>query len=303
MEHDFLGQLNLVTLGERLAQIFPSVSGLDKLKLVGDGFSSYAVCTGGVIFRVAKNALAMKGHEKELNLLPRLQDRLPVQVPNPSWWAEPSSSFPFGVIGYPMISGIPFSLELVPRIDLERVAENLAEFLITLHNLPTTSLADRDMDASVDLDVLWKTVSPVLRTHFTREEYSVAESWRYSDISASVRQAFSSRLIHGDPWGENILLNGTLDGIVGVIDFETVAVGDVARDFAAQKYVGHGFLEDVVSNYKRFGGEVNDRFADRLRWFSMFRELSGLDYAINYPTSEEFEDSLWKVRGELIMLA
>lgn len=99
--------------------------------------------------------------------------------------------------------------------------------------------------------------------------------------------------------GRNILLNETLDAVVGVIDFETVAVGDVARDFAAQKYIGHGFLEDVVSNYQRLGGEVGSQFIDRLRWFSMLREISGLAYAITYPESEEFEDSLQKVRDEL----
>lgn len=91
--------------------------------------------------------------------------------------------------------------------------------------------------------------------------------------------------------------------MVGVIDFETLTVGDVARDFAAQKYVGHGFLENVVSNYERLGGEVGDQFADRLRWFSMLRELSGLDYAISYPESEELEDSMRKVKDELTVFA
>ena len=296
-------QPNLVALGKHLAQTFPSITGLDELRLVGDGFSSYAVSTGEIIFRVAKNALATEGYKKELSLLPCLQDHLNVQIPNPLWWAEPSGNFPFGVIGYPMIPGIPFSWELVSRVDLERVAKDLAEFLIALHNTPTTSLADGDMSAPIDLSALWETVSPVLRTRFTREECKVVESWQYSYISAAARHTFPLRLIHGDPWGENILLNGTLDGIVGVIDFETLAVGDVACDFAAQKYVGHGFLENVVSNYKRLGGEVEGRFADRLRWFSMLRELSGLDYAITYPESEELEDSLRKVRGELTKFA
>lgn len=304
MKHDFLRQPNLVALSKHLAQTFPSVFDLDKLKLIGNGFSSYAVSTeSGIIFRVAKNALAMEGHKKELNLLPRLRDQLHVQVPNPLWWAEPSANFPFGVIGYRMIPGIPFSLELVPRVELEQISKDLAGFLLALHNVPTTSLADEDISAPIDLSTLWRTVSPVLRKHLTKEEYGVAESWRYSDVPNAARHNFSSSSIHGDPWGENILLNETLDGMVGVIDFETLTVGDVARDFAAQKYVGHGFLENVVSNYERLGGEVGDQFADRLRWFSMLRELSGLDYAISYPESEELEDSMRKVKDELTVFA
>lgn len=304
MKHGFLRQPDLTTLGKSLAQTFPAVPGLDRLKLVGDGFSSYAVSTGsGIIFRVAKNALAMKGHKKELSLLPKLQNRFRVQVPNPLWWAEPSASFPFGVTGYSMISGVPFSLELVSRIKLKQVATDLAEFFIALHNIPTASLLDENPNTPLNLSTLWETVSPVLHTHLEREEYRIAESWQRSDIWATARHAFSPRLIHGDPWGENILLNETLDKIVGVIDFETIAVGDVALDFAAQKYVGHEFLEAVVSNYQRLGGEVGDRFADRLRWFSMLREISGLAYAINYPESEEFEDGLQKVKDELTMLA
>lgn len=203
MKHVSLRQPDLIALGKSLAQTFPDVLGLDRLKLLGNGFSSYAVNTeSGIIFRIAKNSLAMKGHKKELSLLPKLQNQLPVQVPNPLWWAEPSASFPFGVIGYPMIPGIPFSLELVSRVKLKQVAKALAEFLIALHNIPTTLLVEGDLNAPLNLSALWGTVSPVPRTHLERDEYGVAESWRRSDVWAAARPTFSPSLIHGDPWGE-----------------------------------------------------------------------------------------------------
>jgi aminoglycoside phosphotransferase (APT) family kinase protein len=110
-------------------------------------------------------------------------------------------------------------------------------------------------------------------------------------------------LIHGDPWGENIILNETLNRVMGVVDFEAVSIGDVAQDFAAQKYLGPDFLSQVIEHYQMFGGGLENHFATRLQAWSMLRELRGLRYAIKYPGSSELLDSLQKVRYELSLSA
>ena len=71
--------LNQIRAG--LRQINPPFSNPDKLKLLGDGFSSYVILVADeIIIRIAKNAQAMAGHKKERAILPRLRAYLPFHV-------------------------------------------------------------------------------------------------------------------------------------------------------------------------------------------------------------------------------
>jgi aminoglycoside 2''-phosphotransferase len=297
----FLPELTLDQIQEGLQQTFPGlVSDSSSLNILNDGFSSYVILVADeFILRIAKQAEAMAGHFKERIVLPRLQKYLPIQVPQPIWQADPSDIFPFGVMGYRRISGIPFSLSLVPHVSLNRIAQDVARFLAALHNVPISEMSASDSRATHELESLQTEVMPTLHTHLVEQDYEKIGMWWESYLSNPVKDSFTPRLIHGDPWSENILLKETLDGVAGVVDFETVRLGDVAQDFAAQKYLGPSFLSQVMEHYQALGGELDQHFAIRLQGWSMLRELSGLRYAIRYPAAGELVDSLEKVRYEL----
>jgi aminoglycoside phosphotransferase (APT) family kinase protein len=290
---------------EGLHQLIPSLMpDLSHIKLLSDGFSSYVILVADeFILRIAKHAEALAGYRKEQVVLPLLQKHLPLQVPQPTWLVEPSDLFPFGAIGYRQIPGIPFSLSLVPYVKLNRVAQDLARFLLALHNVPLDEIIVLDFTAVDERESLWAEVMPILYTYLTEYEYENIRLWWERYLNSQVKGSFTPKLIHGDPWGENIILNETLNGIVGVVDFETVSIGDIAQDFAAQKYLGPDFLSQVIESYQQLGGELENHFATRLQGWSMLRELKGLRYAIRYPGSNELVDSLQKVRYELSLSA
>ena len=297
----FLSDLDLDQIREGLQQTFPSHTlALSQLELLNDGFSSYVLLVDDeFILRIAKHAEALAGHIKEQAIMPFLQKQLPAQVPQPTWRIEPSDYFPFGAIGYRRILGIPFSLSLAPRVKLNRLVRDLARFLVALHDVPLAEMMDLG-DKSVDeLGSLRVDVMPTLAAYLTEDEYEKIRLWWEKYLNNSVKDSFTPKLIHGDPWGENIILNETLDGVVGIIDFESVSIGDVAQDFAAQKYLGPNFLSQLIERYQELGGELENHFAIRLQGWSMLRELRGLHYAIRYPESGELVDSLQKVRSEL----
>ena len=297
----FLPKLTIDQIREGVQQVFPSLMpDLNQLKLLNDGFSSYVVLAGDeVILRIAKHAEAMAGHLKEQSILPVLQKHLPFQIPQPGWRAGPSEFFPFGVVGHRKIPGIPFSLSLTSQVDLNQIAQDVARFLVALHEVPLgemTALGFRETD---EREILWAEVMPTLHTHLTEKEYERIRMWWESFLNQPGRDSITPKLVHGDPWGENIILNEALNGMVGVVDFEAVRIGGVARDFAAQKYLGPRFLNQVIRQYRALGGALESHFALRLQSCSLLRELEGLRYAIRYPASGELMDSLQKVRYEL----
>jgi aminoglycoside 2''-phosphotransferase len=301
----FLTKLTLDQIRHGLQQIFPSLTpDLSRLKILNDGFSSYVVLVADeFILRIAKHTDAMAGHLKEQDLLPLLQKHLPFQVPQPIWRAGPSDFFPFGVVGSRRIAGIPFSLNLVPHVKLNGIAQDLARFLAALHKIPLTEMFALGLKAPDEPESLRAAVMPTLQTYLAEEEYEKIALWWERYLSSQVRDSYTPRLTHGDPWGENIILNETLTGVGGIVDFETAGIGDVAQDFAAQKYLGADFLNQVLEHYQKFGGALDHHFDMRLRGWSMLRELRGLGYAIKYPGSGELFDSIQKVRHELSVSA
>ena len=298
--HYFTG-FNPNQIHNGLRRTFPELPTFDNPKLLADGFSSYAILAAGeFIFRIAKTSEAMNGYQKERMILPRLRPYLPVQIPEPLWYAGPSELFPFGVMGYRLISGIPFSLDLIPQVNLSRIAQDLAQILAALHQVSPEQVANFGLDKTSDDQVWWQDVASTLRTHLPKGEYEMIISWWDAYLNSPAGKFFTPKLIHGDPWGENIILNETLDRVVGIVDFESVTVGDVAQDFAAQKYVGLDFMSQVIESYEKLGGDVEGHFDRRLRDVSMLRELRGLWYAVKYPEAGELKDSLQKVRAELV---
>ena len=300
----FLSKLELEQIKEGLQQTFPTLANLNMLKLLSDGFSSYVILIEDeMIFRIAKTSKAMHGHRKEQSVLPHLREYLPFQVPVPAWRAEPSEIFPFGVIGYRAIPGIPFYLELAPSVNLKHIAHDLARFLVRLHDFPIDEARSFGFAQTIDPESLAAEVMPVLSTHLSKAEYGKFSLWWEKYLNDSAKDSFIPKLIHGDPWGENIILDERLDHIVGIIDFESVNIGDAAQDFAAQKYVGLDFSNGVINYYLELGGKPGSHFSTRLLWHSMLRELGGLKYAIRYPESGELGDCLQKVRNELLLSA
>src|SRR4051812_8053077 len=90
-----------------LAKTFPELELLEPFTIIDEGFRSLVVETGcGKIFRIGRIATSVEGYLKERQLLPFLQDKLPLPVPNPLWFCPASPEFPFGVIGHPKLKGI-----------------------------------------------------------------------------------------------------------------------------------------------------------------------------------------------------
>lgn len=275
-----------------LEQTLPALAKLGTPELIADGFSSYIfLIADEVILRVAKTRASASQQLKELRTLPLFQARLSFQIPQPQWYLEPSSHFPFGAIAYPLVKGRPFDLSLVDKVDLEGVAASLARFMLELQSIkPPKGVPTRAEEPAM----LWRGIEASLQAHLDGQTAVKAETW-WNAFRRDRHTPAAAKLVHGDLWGENILLDASLSEVVGIIDFELLATGDIAQDFAPQLYVSRAFTNLVVHQFKRLGGQTGDSFEQRVHDWSILRELRGLHHALSYPASNELEDSLEKV--------
>ena len=293
MNSSFLAHFDAERANSSLRRTVPSLGKLGDPILLADGFSSYVFSVGDMILRVAKNKEATAQQVKEVRVLPLLKQGVSLQISSPEQYLEPSENFPFGAMIYKRIEGTPFDLSLAKRADLEQIARSLASFMLELHRLtPSVNAQARDDEPAV----LWEATNATLRRHLGASRYEKAQAWWLSFTRYIKDERPPTGLVHGDLWGENIILDASLSDVVGVVDFELLATGDIAQDFAPQGYVSHEFTKRVAEHFERLGGQLGRDFERRVYDWSILRELRGLRYALLYPESDELGDTLEKLQ-------
>lgn len=280
-----------------LVSAFPDLDSVWPLRLLAEGFSSTAVETSaGIVFRIARSEAAGACYEKEALNLPLLQPHLPVAIPEPYWYTPSSRDFPHGVIGYPKLSGTPLEPDDLQTMDEARaVASQIGEVMAALHRIPHHEVRLED---DTEQQALWTAqrdlVLPALQDALLPDEYQAVLDW-WDDFLADEGMTYYTPVVrHGDLWYGNMLFEG--QRMVGLLDFEALALGDPAQDFVPQLYLGETFLDLVVDAYQGAGGALDADFRHRLRqWFAV-REFGGLQWSIEHDDAEEFADSIMKIR-------
>jgi aminoglycoside 2''-phosphotransferase len=273
-------------LADRLQRRLPELS-IAPLRLLDVGFGSTVVETAdGIVFRVARHPRAAGGHTRELQLLPQLGGRLPVDVPVPRWRLEPDADFLHGAIGYRKLRGEP----LTAGGGTHRLAEDVALFLRALHRLQDIDAESRELD----LDSLREATLPALEHTLEPAELARLDCWWHEIRSDAGLRTFEPALRHGDLWYENLLVAG--GRLVGVLDWEGAAFADPAQDFAPLPHLGDPFSEAVLGLYG-----ASDAFRLRAQRHWELRELYGIRLALELDDADELADSVRKLRAGPIL--
>lgn len=290
--------IDLDHIERALERAFPDLDRVAPLRMLGYGFSSVAVETaGGAIFRVARNADAGAHYAKEAQNLPALMPYLRVAIPEPQWYLPASADFPFGVIGYHKLPGVPLEPDALAALaDAQEAASQIAAIILALHRVPLGAVSvDDDRDrVHAQWVALCDDVLPVLWNALPGNEYQAIAQWWDAFLADELMAKYTPVVQHGDLWFGNLLVKDRR--VTGVVDWERLGVGDPAQDFVPQLYLGQTFLNLVVEAYRGQGGELDPYFYHRLRHLFSVREFGGLQYSIRYDDTEEFADSIDKLR-------
>lgn len=291
-------EFNLDGIEPELRAVFPSLKIASPLSIIGSGFNSIVIEAGGaLVFRIGKNSIAQEGYEKEVSCLPIIAPNIPFTVPDPKWYIKSSAYFPFGVIGYDKIPGLPLNPSALSSTNLSSMTSDTAKFLLALHHISPDFLP---LKHPVDPASKWETqhqkVLPVLKAEFMPAEFRVIKHWWDNFLIDERMQRYNPVLQHGDLWYENILVETGMENLMGIVDWEQLSIGDPAQDFATLLHLGESFVRRVLQAYQSLGGELDMNFEYRMQRLWEAREFDGLHHAIRFDDPIELIDALQKIR-------
>lgn len=254
---------------------FPDLT-IESHCLINDGFvNDVLIINDERVFRFPKNqSWAKTLFEHELRVLSLLNSRVNMPLPKYDYIDEDMGS-------YLLIPGIPMYREDVLRQSesiQDRVAEQLAIFLLQMHSTPLDEVeahaigasdVNRDRDAWLKLfEDVRKEIFPHMMPH--------SRAWVTHHFDPIVANQdfmdYSPRLMNGDIPCYHLLWDDEQGAMTGVIDLGTAGVGDPAVDIACILYnYGEPFLRRMCHFYP----EIMD-WIDRARFWAGTLELQWL---------------------------
>lgn len=169
-----------------------------------------------------------------------------------------------------------FSLSNLDPAQVRNVAIQLAGFLRALHGIPVAPFAQAGVD--VEDTAFWEgwLITVRDRLYPLIESQSAAHFDRYAAGFLADYRGLAFGVKHGDFGGGNILADDS--GITGIIDFGSVAIGDVASDIAGlDASYGDSFLYLIADAYPGIG-TMMPRVAFYRLAFAAMEALYGLEY-------------------------
>jgi aminoglycoside phosphotransferase (APT) family kinase protein len=226
-----------VVVDEQLARTliagqFPELAGRP-LGLLGEGWdNSVWLVDGRWVFRFPRRTLALAGVEREIAVLPRLADKLPLPIPAPVFVGRPADGYPWPFFGCAHIPGREAAVAGLDDAARRRVARRLGEFLRALHGTRIEAALPTDPFGRTDMRV---------RVPKAREQLEEGERLGLWSVPPSVGEILDAAhalppvaptvIVHGDLHGRHVLVDDHAD-ISGVIDWGDLARADPSSDLS-----------------------------------------------------------------------
>ena len=232
-------------LAERIRRTFDLDSSVLPLQKIGTGFKSVVLGSpAGLVFRVALNRKAQKGHTRECYILPRLKSLLPVEVPDILGYCKASDDFPFGVMMQKEIEGPNLGLVLKRSPHFEpiagqQIAASVGALIHAIQKIGGDDLPDLPSSDAPRPHETWSYAQSYLEATITPRELGTAESWWEQYCRDLEQDGPDQRFSHGDLWQEHVLFNSAGEPkVTGVLDWEHAGFDDPVLDFVPQMAPG-----------------------------------------------------------------
>lgn len=202
-----------------------------------------------IVFRVPKDSYYMNQLKNEIELLHYLKKKVKVGIPEYTYVSEDKA-----IAGYPMVMGQELTASRFHQLsssEREIAAQQLAEFITTLHATPESIIKRYDVRAE-DQEKLYRELvqdtKEFLFPRLRKKYIQVIEKY-FEELKIALNHNYPKVLVHNDLAGEHILWD-TEKKHINIIDFSDRSFGDPAIDFSGLREYGPKFANRVFELYK-----------------------------------------------------
>jgi aminoglycoside 2''-phosphotransferase len=244
-----------------------------------------------LIFRFPLREDVTEYLQKEIRLLPILEEVLSTPMPHINYIGHGDENYPFVFVGYRKLSGLALDDLSITQEQLVTLAQALAAFLNELHSFPVTRAIENGVQGH----------TPAQWRERYRELYSDLQVRAFPLLDSELRAkskklwedfleneaifTFKPVLMHCDLACEHIFCDPVGGMLPGVIDWGDATIGDPALDFVGlHNGRGRKFTECVLASYK---GIVDPEFWKRMEFYLCYGPFSELLYGA-YSGSDKF---------------
>lgn len=288
-------------LAERIRRTFDLGSSVLPLHKIGTGFKSVVLGSpADLVFRVALNRKAQKGHTRECYILPRLKSLLPVEVPKVLGYCEASDDFPFGVMMQKEIEGPNLGLVLKRSPHFEPIAGQMGALILTIQRIRQDDLPGLPSSDAPRPVETWQYAQSYLKATLTQSELHTAEDWWEQYCRDLEQGSPDRRFSHGDLWQEHVIFNSAGElRVTGFLDWEHAGFDDPVLDFVPQMRLGREYMTCMLEAYQAKGGEFGPGALSRIELHLPYRELGGLCYCLETGDKREAQYCVEKFKTVL----
>jgi aminoglycoside 2''-phosphotransferase len=282
---------------EAIASELPRIS-IRSAVPIGEGWTATAWRVNDeLVFKFPKKPWVWGDLDRELAFLPYARPRLPLSVPEYLHTVRESAGASHGYVVYRHVPGSAVDPQTLTRRERTMLAQTLAHFLRTLHDIdpaPVASILPGDDEFTLALQCQRDADAEIAPRLSGKERRRLSEAFAEH---LNDERNFNARsvIVHADLGADHILRLG--ESVSGVIDWGDVSIGDADYDFNYLfKEFGEQFVREVAAGY---GHADPDRLVRKTRYFCLADQIGTIVHGADDALPGDVE-SAWQILRSLL---
>lgn len=263
---------------------------VQQIKLLGEGWdNSVYLINNNLVFRFPRRKEGILLIEREMSILPLLQENIALKIPTPKYFGQPSNLFSRPFYGHKLIHGHSGCSVSLKHVEYKQLAVDLALFLKSLHEIDIKQLAlPCELDPvfnRTDVPSMLKNLEGRLvdiKKHYDLSSYTNKFDLIIKNIS-SYKMSAMKKITHGDLYHRHLLFDDK-HSLSAVIDWGDCSIGDSVVDLAVVFqflpknhheifFAEYGYVDNNTADYAKFLGLY---YAITLLWYAHYKEDKAL---------------------------